>query len=772
MGKEQLTSLVIENLRGSVAPFTFTFEKGKKLSIIFGENGTGKTTICDALDFLGNGNVGSLDDRGLGKTGKYWHTVGRTLGDVSVKLEAKGGNCSASLTKSGVVVNPSNIQPKVKVLRRSQILNLVAAKASDRYNAISQFIDVSGVETSETSLRQLIRDIEKKIEVAVAVVQEGRETIERFWEQAGRPGQTALEWAAVEIVKDQSALDATRIAIESLKASFNWLLSYPEQYQSQLTLCNSANEAITTVQITVNDLNGKVAGEYVEILEILQAAQRHFTHHLQPQVCPLCESNENVVGLPEKVTSRIASQTTANQLKTAKANLATKQQSLEVQNQRFEELKEKALADAGKFVTASCNENLPNDIVLPSLPYPTDLANWKEWLNTSSQLLEKWGKISDSCAENKKFISTLKASLEALQQNSEVQHELDELVPRLKEALAVVESERKKFTDSILKKIATEVGRLYEVVHPGEGLNKISLELDPAKRASLEIATEFQGQNGTPPQAYFSDSHLDTLGLCIFLALAQKEKPDETILVLDDVLGSVDEPHVERLIEMIYSEALMFRQCLITTHYKPWKQKLRWGWLKTGQCQFVELNKWTSAKGITLIRSIPDIERLRSLLAETPPDPQLVCAKAGVILEAALDFLTLLYECHVPRRADALYTLGDLLPAVDKKLRVALRVEHKQENPDGTISYIEKYLAPHLDELIRIMQARNIFGCHFNALSFELLDSDAIAFGTEVQALMDCLVDHEAGWPRNSKSGSYWATSGETRRLHPLKKPS
>ena len=483
MNKEQLTSLSIENLRGSVAPFTFNFEKGKKLSIIFGENGTGKTTICDALDFLGNGNVGSLDDRGLGKTGKYWHTVGSTPGDVSVKLEAKGGNCSASLTKSGVVVNPPNMQPKVKVLRRSQILNLVAAKASERYNAISQFIDVSGVETSEATLRQLIRDIEKKIEVAVAVVQEGRETIERFWEQAGRPGQTALEWAAVEIVKDQSALDATRIAIESLKASFNRLLSYPEQYKSQLSLCSSADEAITIAQKTVNDLNGQVAGEYVEILEILQAAQRHFTHHPQPQVCPLCESNENVAGLSEKVTSRIASQTTANQLKPAKANLTSKQQSLEAQNQRLEELIEKALADAGKFVTASRNESLPNDIVLPSLPYPTDLALWKEWLNTSSQLLEKWGEISDSCAENKKFINTLKASLEALQQNSEVQHELDKLVPRLKEALAVVESERKKFTDSILKNIATEVGRLYEVVHPGEGLNKISLELDPAKRA-------------------------------------------------------------------------------------------------------------------------------------------------------------------------------------------------------------------------------------------------------------------------------------------------
>jgi hypothetical protein len=59
--------------------------------------------------------------------------------------------------------------------------------------------------------------------------------------------------------------------------------------------------------------------------------------------------------------------------------------------------------------------------------------------------------------------------------------------------------------------------------------------------------------------------------------------------------------------------------------------ELRWGWLKNGQCQFVELSKWTNAQGMTLIRSVPDVERLRLLLAETPPDAQLVCAKAGVI---------------------------------------------------------------------------------------------------------------------------------------------
>jgi len=53
-----------------------------------------------------------------------------------------------------------------------------------------------------------------------------------------------------------------------------------------------------------------------------------------------------------------------------------------------------------------------------------------------------------------------------------------------------------------------------------------------------------------------------------------------------------------------------------------------------------------------------------------------------------------------------------------------------------------------------------------------LLDADALGFGQQVLALLNILTDEQAGWPRNGKSGSYWATIGETRRLHPFKKPS
>lgn len=310
-------------------------------------------------------------------------------------------------------------------------------------------------------------------------------------------------------------------------------------------------------------------------------------------------------------------------------------------------------------------------------------------------------------------------------------------------------------------------------MHPGEGLDTIALELDPKKRASIELKADFSGHDA-PPQAYFSQSHLDTLGLCVFLALAARDRADETVLILDDVLGSVDEPHVERVIGMIYEISTKFQHTIVTTHYRPWREKYRWGWLKPGQaCQFVELTGWGIDDGIRIISSLPEVDRLRTLLAESPIDPQAICSKAGVILEAVLDYLTLKYECAVPRRHGAAYTLGDLLPAIGNKLRDALKVEIRDGITDAAAASTSTVLLkPLFDELTRIAQARNAFGAHFKAISFELLDTDAVGFAKHVLLLVDALTHPDDGWPSNDKSGSYWRNSADSRRLHPLKKPS
>jgi hypothetical protein len=354
-------------------------------------------------------------------------------------------------------------------------------------------------------------------------------------------------------------------------------------------------------------------------------------------------------------------------------------------------------------------------------------------------------------------------------ENLKIQEQLERQIPRVKQAHAASIEERQAFTDRIIKGIADDVGTLYDAIHPGEGLNKISLQLNPKQRASLDLHSEFCDQSA-PPQAYFSQSHLDTLGLCVFLALALRDRPGETILVLDDVVGSIDEPHVERVIETIYEQSQKFRHCIVTTHYRPWREKFRWGWLRNGQCQFVELTGWDLPRGLRITSSLPETERLKKLLAEEQPDLQAICSKAGVILEAALDYLTQKYECAVPRRPGNAYTLGDLLPATGGKLREALKAEIRDAR-DGQAARTVA-LKPVLDEIERIAQVRNAFGAHFKAISFELLDADALGFARAVTELMDALTHPEDGWPSSKKSGTHWATSGDLRRLHPLIRPS
>ncbi len=770
MSSSALKTLTVAHLRGSTIPFDLPFEKGKKLTIVYGENATGKSTICDALEFLGNGKVGSLENRGLGKTVRYWHSVGKNASDVAVTLEyADGSSCQATIAKSEVVSNPASSRPRVEVLRRVQILTLLSATPSERYAAIKRFIDVSGVESSEATLHALIRDLEKSRAVAVARVQENQDAIVQFWETAGKPGTNPIAWAGTESKRDPNSWDAELTALSTLRTVYSRLGDYPARIRSAKEIARAADVTLIAAQQRVLESLETISADAGEIVDLLKSATVYLHKHPDPVACPLCESAENVQALDQRVMKRLESfaalQTAQTQAKSADAGVERAKQQLEM-------LHENARMHVEDFQAARAGFSWSADIPMPATQPPQDMDSLEAWMAESADHSLEWKKAETLRHDKKQFTNALRLALKTYAENVAAQKELDILLPKLNRALEIVLEERRLFTDQILATIAADVGRIYELVHPGEGLHKISLELDPKRRASLEIGASFCGATGTPPQAYFSDSHLDTLGLCVFLALAALDGPEETILVLDDVLASVDEPHVERLIEMLYVEAIKFRHCIITTHYRPWKEKLRWGWLKTGQCQFIELSTWTNDEGMTLIRSVPDVDRLRTLLSESPPDPQLVCAKAGVILEAALDFLTLLYRCSVPRRQGGLYTLGDLLPSINAKLRNALEVEVLVRDADGVSSHQTKRLAPILDKLTRIAQARNVFGCHFNKLSFDLLDSDALSFGSSVLELIDTLADPDAGWPRNDKSGNYWANAGETRRLHPLRQPT
>lgn len=766
-----LKSLTLTAFRGSAGTFSLSFEKDKKLTLIYGENGTGKTTICDAFEFLAKDNVGSLDCRGLGAgVRKYWRTVGKEPQDFAVELTTSDGTCTGKLSGNLTTVM-SGAAPKVELLRQRQIVELIETQPAKRYEAIKRFIDIDAFERSEEALRQQGKALTTELASAKQAEAQSLEELQSSYEAAGSPaGLNPVEWAKQKLAEPTTGLESDIKAISKLRSAYEALKAFPENLngkRSNFAIAQTNADAADQAQI---DALATVDSEAAERATVLTAGKAYLEAHPDAEQCPLCESKENIATLASAVQStlsQLSALTSANQKKKqAHTALSTAKTTLQ-----------QAEADYAKAVTAFSDAQAAHQwkagVQLPASAVPSDPAALPAWLSDNEAVAASWADNEASWRGESKFRAQLKTAADRYDTNAARVVELSVLIPRLDQALTECVDERQKFTDGIISAIAKEVGELYEVVHPQEGLDKIAFQLDPKQRASLKLGATFEGHD-VQPQAYFSQSHLDTLGLCVFLALAARDRASETVLILDDVLGSIDEPHVERVIGMIYEVSKKFKHTIITTHYRPWRHKYRWGWLSPDQpCQFVELSGWAIEDGIRSVTSLPEIELLRARLAETPTDIQSVCSKAGVILEATLDYLTQKYACSVPRRRNEEYTVADLLSSIKGKLRDALAVEMRDGVADPTAPASSTVaLKPMLDELTRIAQARNALGAHFKTLSFELLDTDGIGFAKQVLELADALVCPDHGWPSNNNSGSYWRNSGDTRRLHPLNKPA
>jgi energy-coupling factor transporter ATP-binding protein EcfA2 len=775
----RLEKLCLERFRGATCPVEIEFDTSKPAVMIFGENGTGKSTIIDSIDFVCNEKIGSLMERSSTRA-SHLPSLNCQASDLKVVVTCDSNVWTATLTGTRPSVMGPTGRPAARILRRSKILNLINAEPRDRYKEIQAFIEVPCTQRSESNLRDAKRNTEQELGLAIQAQQQAAEALETFWKDEGSKGKDYISWAVEESKKDSNELGSMVSVLNKVLPAIGNAINIRSRLNTALAEHDTAEkarkeaeEALTKAVERQGDPN--ITGSLIATLE---DAKKYLDETDSIENCPVCQTKVQPEELKQKVQERLDSLNELVELKkkleTAQRNTASK---VTLVRQAKTELLNSMKTLAGTVKDCGIRKIEELGVEWEKLEESGDSTQSEEILKLSHEALDLIVTCEDSLKgsqqETQKTLTQLnsiKRHLQTVQEKARATSDLNKLLQKLSIMLGIVEKKRKDYVDGVLTSISESIEELYSKVHPNENLGNIRFYLDPRYQGSLLFDGSFEGANEIPPQAYYSESHLDTLGVCVFLALAKYFNDGNTIVVLDDVVTSVDQAHMNRFMNLLHDESVNFNQLIIATHYRPWRDRYRYARGPAGNIQLIELLHWSLPRGIRHTKTKLSVEELQHHSQQEPLDRQIVSSKAGILLESLLDHIALMYECKISRKAEPYYTLGELTDCIGRRLRTTLKSQFTVE--DGSSVQSETQLGPIITRIAEMSWIRNQVGCHWNISGLDVSNSDIQQFSDATIELANALVCENCGQlPLRDRTGSYFECRCRRKRLHPVNNP-
>jgi predicted ATPase len=769
----KLSSLFIKSFRGATKPVMIDFSQDKNITLIYGENGNGKSTIADALVSLCTDSVGSLDDKSQ-KDLSYLKSLESKNGDLLIELKTDSQTFKATLSDTGkkIVKSPNTNLPRLEALRRSQITNFIESAPSERYKVLSSFVDVSNIQKSESELKKLITTLDRDFGQNVKSLSDSEHTLSETWEKEGKPTGNLKKWVEAEIQKDFSKLEQELKDNNAVLLTWNTLLTTianieAEKKKFELATLNEENADKNLKEYQKNNPDSESA-----LLSLLIETKDFLSGKEAVEKCPVCGKENSKEDLLINVETRILKM---QELKKLTQELKLSKDAKKNSHSRLLSQVEPFNTQIKRLKTAA-NElkSFKFEEIFTGKIESEEIKNYYKEFNLIKGILsEEFVKLGEHNVSVNKSVN-IHNSITSAHKNiislTAKCKSLEKLLEKAKEGLKVLEDTRKKHVDNELASISDEVERMYQSIHPSEGLGNVKLFLNHAYQSSLNLTAKFHNLDDITPQSLYSESHLDTLGICIFIALAKKDSNKDVILILDDVVMSVDESHLDRIIGLIHEEAKQFAHIIISTHYRPWRERYRNNRAPNSNIQFVELRKWSKERGITLAKPKIVIDEIKNFL-DSPENfhRENLAGTAGRFLEALLDFLTFNFQSKLKRKPANDYTLSELLDSLSKELLKDLKIQKMKIMPDGNFSKneIEEeiYLKPIIDEIKNLKAVRNQVGAHFTFDGALVSDGDIEDFAIATLQLAELLICPIKGNLPDKNKGSHWETRSGALRL-------
>lgn len=736
--------------------------------IIAGENGAGKSSIVDALEYYLTGRVKQLEGRiDVDQRQCIPNLKG---GPTEVTVDFRGVSPEARITigypgRSGTI--PSSLQPffdiaakRAFVLRRHQVLQFINARDSERYEQISQLIGLGALDAVDDNWRKEKLAAQKRVDELHEKCQEIRDRLVELLNQPVRTQAKLVQAVNAQLTAQQLEPITGQ---EDLEQRLKTLRQY-SRFRADITkaeILHTLQERVSQVPQEIDALlsgntllqesmqafwQQSAALEDASLERLLAEGYRIFQDSAGFERCPLCEAPiPDFAALLQRLSERAANLRALTQtrkqiselktsLEDALTSLGTLLYTVSDSLDTYELTTHQSLVQAAIREIRSWQRSLDQ--------LDRDAAASERWRETPAiaELQQTSPQIAREVSDQIQLLASTEAEatlLDSLMKMSRVDEQwrrLLETETALRKANCVSQqinrvydelvAARKRGLERLRQELEEDFERFYQQLHPDEGYEAITIPVQPEKRSSVALRAKYCEQDETHPLSYFSEGHLDSLGLCIFLAFIKRFSSDLKLIVLDDVLTTVDAGHRLRVARLLAQEFPDY-QFVVTTHDQLWAKELE---RVIPNAKLVPLRRWSLDQGVDCWQDVLSDWEYYEEQARSGR-PQDAIAGAGRNLEKFLYQMRSNLGLAVPAKPDDDYTIGDLHPDFFKWVN-----KHPLERPDRPQFVQElKALENELDEVWRL---RNWSGAHFNRWAETVTSDEALSFVGAIKRLV------------------------------------
>ncbi|MBI4744096.1 MAG: AAA family ATPase [Actinobacteria bacterium] len=704
----------IKNIRGIKS---IKLSLDGKNAVVFGPNGTGKSAIVDAIDFLLSQKICRLTGKGtrslsLKEHGCHVDSKGNlkdTVVKAGIEIDGKKVTIQRSINKpSELKVEPKEHAALVEsyldiaslgqhILSRREILKYITAEESERAKEIQLLLDLSEIENLRAMLVKVGNEAEIDFKGKEASLKVAESEIVNLLTMPAFSEQTCLE--KVNDLREQLAGKIiAEMHEEKIKEGLMPHLS--EARKEMLTKEQIENYINETERILKKkDEIAAKTGQLVLLMEEIknEAKLKQFSVYKrlfetgiilvnQENICPLCgrkwtdgdfklhlEERKKKIEIGKEKQDKIDTLSSAikndidvlkndgDNLKKAllQFNIIFKdEKAVEMKFEAFVEWSEAMLHPFELFETGEWPKNTIEELFDESFFTDNYFVSLKEALTKSGDLLSQQQRAWDTLTKMEDKWKAYKTAV-----NNKAQADLYK--KRADASLTHFGKARNSVLEGIYDAVRGNFDKYYKAIH-SEDENKFASKISHEGPA-LKFEVDFYGRGMFPPHALHSEGHQDSMGLCLFFALNDYlTKNKIQTIVLDDVVMSIDSNHrrdICRLLREFFPE----KQFIITTHDTAWAKQLRTENV-VSQKNMVHFVNWNVDTGPVFELDKDLWDKIKEALEkdDVPTAAHKLRREAEFFFENACDFL----YAKIPYKGNHQWDLGEYASAAISVLKI------------------------------------------------------------------------------------------------------